>query len=115
MGLSLGFESDESRNFQSNAENSRVYMIMHQEIFQRESSTKDWTINSQSRRRLLKRNIHTTHRNPERIGYVNIGTLLVREDENIEVNLDYSELASKHLAILANTGSGKSLHCRVLF
>ena len=109
LGLSLGFESDEKvETFKATLKILGVYDNASGKFSNARVPPKTGQLIHIADADYLREIFTPPHRNPERIGYVNIGTLLVREDENIEVNLDYSELASKHLAILANTGSGKS-------
>jgi len=48
------------------------------------------------------------------IGSAQIGSLLLREPDAVQVTLDVKELVSTHMAILAGTGSGKSYTAGVL-
>ncbi len=55
---------------------------------------------------LLERVI--SRKKKDEIGSAYVGNLLNRQEGNVRVFLDVAELASKHLAVLAATGSGKS-------
>ncbi len=48
------------------------------------------------------------------IGSAQIGSLLLREQDAVQVTLDVKELVSTHMAILAGTGAGKSYTAGVL-
>ncbi|NCJ07234.1 DUF87 domain-containing protein [Synechococcales cyanobacterium C] len=48
------------------------------------------------------------------VGSATLGSLLLRPDGAVPINLDVKELVSTHLAILAGTGSGKSYTAGVL-
>jgi uncharacterized protein len=47
-------------------------------------------------------------RQPDQVGAVHIGSLLSRGEGAVPIVLDGAALASTHLAVIANTGSGKS-------
>ncbi len=109
LGLSLGFEADEKvETFKGTMNILGVYDDLTGKFSNARKPPKTGQLIYRATKEYLEEIFTPPIKKKKNIGYVDIGTLLVREDENVPVYLEYNEMASKHMAILANTGSGKS-------
>ena len=109
LGLSLGFESDEKvETFKGILNILGIYDDKTGKFSNTRTPPKTGQLIYRATKEYLEEIFTPPIKKKKNIGYVDIGTLLVREDENIHIYLDYNEMASKQVAILANTGAGKS-------
>ncbi len=109
LGLSLGFEPDEKvETFKGIMNILGVYDEKTGKFSNARKPPKTGQLIYRATKDYLEEIFTPPIKKKKNMGYVDIGTLLVRENENVPVYLEYNEMASKHMAILANTGAGKS-------